>query len=48
MFNEVMAENVPKPQEKVDKWAVKGENHIIRTDTLDNLWAETRPKNERI
>lgn len=41
-------ENKPKIEEKVDKWAVKGENHIIRTDTLDNLWAETKPKNERI
>jgi phage terminase large subunit len=45
---QVMAENVPKPQEKVDIFPIKGENGRIVTAPLDDLWNEKPRKNDRI
>jgi hypothetical protein len=43
-----MAENVPKPQEKVDIFPVKGQNGRIVTAPLDDLWKDTPRRNDRI
>jgi phage terminase large subunit len=45
---QVMQEHKPKIEEKMDKWAVKGQNNRIITAPLDDLWKETPRRNERI
>ena len=45
---QVMAENVPKPQEKVDIFPIKGQNGRIVTAPLDDLWNELPRKSDRI
>jgi hypothetical protein len=48
MFNEIMAENVPKAQEIKDIYPILGQNGKIVTVPLDELWNETPRRIERI
>jgi phage terminase large subunit len=46
---QVMQDHKPKKEDKSDKFSIKGEkNGIIRTQSLESLWAETNRKTDRI
>jgi phage terminase large subunit len=45
---QIMAENVQKAEEKPIIYPVSGQNGIIRTAPLDDLWNETPRRTERI
>ncbi len=46
---QVMQDHKPKKEDKSDVFSIKGEkNGIIRTESLESLWAETNRKTDRI